>query len=179
VDATTWILDHTSDLRVDSTRIAIAGDSAGGNLVTIISAEFPGRIKYAVSIYPGNILPFQTSHSKELNAQAPVLPKETLDWFHRMHVGSLSEEYLKNHPLFTPLSGAKPIPSALPRTHVITAELDPLRDDGIEYVKHLKNSGVPVTHTHYNTVHGFFGITIFPHGREALESVCELIVDNL
>lgn len=179
MDATGWILAHAQDLNFDPKRVAIAGDSAGGNLVTIMSAEFSDKVKYAVSVYPGSIAVGEHTASKELNKDAPVLPKATLDWFHYMHVGDKPIAELKQHPLFSPLNRLPPSPDAFPRTHVITAELDPLRDDGLAYVKFLSDAGIETTHTHYSSVHGFFGISIFPHGKEALKDVCRLISENV
>lgn len=180
IEATQWILTQADTFGFDASRVAVAGDSAGGNLVTIMCGQFSDKIKYAVSVYPGNILVGENTTSRVANKDAPVLNSATLTWFHHSHVGDMSDEILKNHALYTPLSRLPPTPdSAFPRMHVITATLDPLHDDGVAYVKYLSDAGMEVTHAHYNTVHGFFANSIFPFGREALWDVCERIRDNV
>ena len=68
---------------------------------------------------------------------------------------------------------------SFPKVHVITAELDMLHEDGRAYVNYLKKHEVTVTHEHYDSVHGFFGISLFPYGRKALYDVCKLLKENL
>ncbi len=80
-------------------------------------------------------------------------------------------------PLANPMSRDL---TGMPRTHVITAEFDPLKSEGEMFVHKMRSSGAVVTHAHYNnTVHGFFGSYLFTHGVEALQEVIELIKMNV
>ena len=113
------------------------------------------------------------------NSEGILLPASTKLWFDLLHLGDFNS-HLLTHPLLSPVCRGKiKKPESFPKTHVITAELDILRDEGQYYVKYLKQNGVSVTHHQYdNTPHGFFGSSVFPHGRTALFSVCDVIRDH-
>jgi acetyl esterase len=94
-----------------------------------------------------------------------------MDWFSLRYFNSRHEMSSRfANPLFGDLS-------KLPRTHIITAEYDPLRDEGREYYQALKEAGVNVTIAHYdNTAHGFYGAEyLVTHGKQSVIDTAEVI----
>ncbi len=146
-------------------------------MAAVIALELADIVKISIPVYP--VISF--SHlfpSSVENSDGIILTANTKMWFDLMHLGT-GNHHLLQHPLLSPMNRINEVePSNFPRMHVITAELDLLRDDGENYVEALKARGVPVTHVRYNnTVHGFFGLTIFPHGKKALRDVTSLVKD--
>lgn len=173
IEATQWIYDHAHEYNANNSKITVLGDSAGGNLTIIVTCELKNLIKLSIPIYP--VVSFGLlSESKVRHYDAPMLKSLSMDWYNL--------RYFKNRKdlfdnLATPLYRTDLY--LLPRTHVITADFDPLVDEGIEYVILLKKHGVNVTHKNYlNTVHGFFGAELLTHGTEALLETCELIKNH-
>lgn len=162
-------------MNADPRRVAVVGDSAGGNLASVVSWELRDRVHLAILVYPvisfSNLMP-----STVENAHAPVLPLSTKAWFQLMHFGKGNDHIMKD-PKSSPLNkGPIPNPSEFPITHIMTAELDILRDDGEDYAAFLAAQGVRVSHRRYNgTVHGFFGSSLFPHGRTGLNEAISMI----
>ena len=148
------------------------------NLAAIVAAELRAFVKLSIPIYP--CITFSSlSPSTVENSDGILLSINTKLWFDLMHLGQFNS-HLTTNPLLNPTSrGVIDDPLSFPKTHVITAELDILRDEGLYYVKYLQNNGVRVSHTQYNgTIHGFFGNSIFTHGRDALFAVCALIKNS-
>ena len=172
--ATKWIADNATDVNVDSRRIAVAGDSAGGNLaaaVSLMARDRGGpRILYQLLICPVTNHAFDTASYSE-NGEGYWLTKEDMKWFW-------------NHYLRTDQDGKNPYASpllaenltSLPPAFVITAEFDPLRDEGEAYAARLRKSGVPVKMTRYSgTIHGFINIADLRQSRVAIdEAAAEL-----
>jgi acetyl esterase len=99
-----------------------------------------------------------------------------LDWFSNRYFRG--PEDLSN-PLVCPLQRSREELARVPRTHVITAQYDVLRDEGMAYVNALKAAGVAVTHKNYdNTVHGFYGNTAMTHGSQALIDTARVISEH-
>lgn len=140
-----------------------------------MAAEYRDFITLSIPVYP--CVTFSNLNQSTVeNAEGILLPVSTKLWFDLMHLGAFNS-HLTSHRLLAPVSrGPITKPETFPRTHVITAELDILRDEGQYYVSYLEKNGVNVTHKMYrNTPHGFFGASVFPHGREALFDVCAVI----
>lgn len=149
-----WLRESASDLGVDPTRIAIGGDSAGGNLsiATCLLAEATGRPMpvYQLLVYPATDFDSDRASWSE-HADAPMLTAADAQWFMSLYADA-SEH---TNPLVSPMSAESL--SALPPTHVITAEVDVLRDDGEVFAARLRAEGVETTSTRYPGVyHGFF-----------------------
>lgn len=155
--ATTWIADHAAELGIDPARIAVGGDSAGGNLATVVARlaqEHGGpRLAFQLLVYPGTDMRMQAPSIDE-NAGDPVLSKAAVRWFVDHY---LNGEADLTNPLASPLLAAGL--SGLPPAFIITAECDPLRDEGEAYADLLKNEGVAVEVQRYPGMpHGFFSM---------------------
>jgi acetyl esterase len=159
--ATVWAAGHAGELGADPTRVAIAGDSAGGNLTAVVALMARDRggpaLRYQMMIYPvTDISPgHQDSHpSKKENGTGYFLTTEHMDWFRDQYLpdGADGSDPYISPLLATDLSG-------LPPAFVITAEYDPLRDEGEMYGARMRDAGVPVDIRRYDGVfHGFFSM---------------------
>lgn len=173
LSAVRWIHQNASALGGDKHRMAVLGDSAGGNLAIIVSIELWDLVTMAVPIYP--VISFgMFSESKLRNANAPILKALSVEWFNLRYFRSVADLF---DPMANPLVRPPEELSRVPYTHVITAEFDVLLDEGAEYARRLREvSRNRVTYTHYeNTVHGFFGAELLTHGQAALKDVCDLM----
>lgn len=155
--ATKWVADNAADLGGDPRRIAVGGDSAGGNLAAAVSLMARDRggpdIAFQLLIYPITNQKFDTDSYKE-NGEGYMLTKEDMEWF-RNHY--LRDQHDEENPYASPLLANSL--SSLPPAFVITAEFDPLRDEGEAYAARLKEFDVPVRVNRYSgTIHGFMTI---------------------
>lgn len=150
--AVTWIAEHAAG--VDPARIAVGGDSAGGNLaaaVTLLARDHGPDLVHQLLVYPNTDYRADTPSRRE-NTDEALFNRKSVDWYWR-------------HYLRTPEDGDSPLASplradtlaGLPPATVITAEYDPLRDEAEQYARRLREAGVPVELTRYSgLVHGFF-----------------------
>ncbi len=167
--ATTWAVDNASSINGDPSRLAVGGDSSGGNLAAamcLMAADRNGpEIALQLLVYPVTDVNFDTASYGE-NAEGYSLTKTTMQWYWEHYLSS--EEDAAN-PYAAPLQ-AKSLagqPSAL----VITAEFDPLRDEGEAYAKRLQEAGVETTATRYDgMIHGFFSMgAVVDKGQQAVD----------
>jgi acetyl esterase len=162
-DALVWSRNNTISLNADPTQISLCGDSAGGNLATVTALrardELPNLIKRQILIYPVTDHYSSELPSYQQYATGTGLTRDTIIWMLDLYLNGsrayadASTEQGKVAPLrVADLSG-------LPPSLVITAELDPLRDDGIFYANKMRDQGIAVTHQHYpDQHHGFVGV---------------------
>lgn len=153
--AAKWVVENGPSIQVDSSRVAVGGDSAGGNLAAVVSLMARDKneisLAYQLLIYP------VTNHSYETvsygdNADGYLLTKDSMIWFWDHYLRDAEDG---KNPYASPLQ-AEDL-SGLPPALVITAEFDPLRDEGEAYAQRLKEAGVQVEDTRYNgMIHGFF-----------------------
>ena len=165
VDALRWAHDHAASLGVEKTRIAVGGDSAGGNLAAAVALAEVVPLKFQLLIYPAVDLSMK-SPSIEENATAPILTKSVMAWFVDHYIrDSADHKNIQASPMVADDSLLKRMPPAL----VITAQFDPLRDEGEAYGKRLVENGVNCTITRYNgAFHGFFNmITLLDDAQSA------------
>ncbi len=153
--ATKWVADNASELGIDADRIAVGGDSAGGNLAAVVAqmARDKGgpKLVYQVLIYPVIDAAMNTA-SYEENADGYLLTKEGMKWFYKHYT---NDEVDPKDPRLSPIHAESF--DNLPPAMVITGEFDPLRDEGKAYAEKLKAAGVAVEHNHYDgMIHGFF-----------------------
>lgn len=156
--ATTWISEHAGQLGIDPDRIAVGGDSAGGNLaagVTLLAKDNGGpRLAHQLLVYPNTDYLSDTPSVRE-NTDPLLFNSTSVDWYWRHYLNSPEDGA---HPLASPLRA--PDLTDLPPATVITAEYDPLRDQGEQYAARLREAGVPVEQTRYEgMVHGFFAMS--------------------
>jgi len=170
--ATQWVADNANQIKGDPTRIAVGGDSAGGNLAAVISlmARDKGgpNLVYQLLIYPvTDISSFDTDSYRDY-AEGYGLMRTEMEWFGDHYVER--EEDVKN-PYVSPLL-AQDL-SGLPPALVITAEFDVLRDEGEAYANRFKEVGVSVKCTRYNgMIHGFiFMDGVLDRTRDAIDEI--------
>ncbi|SFD43332.1 acetyl esterase [Lentibacillus persicus] len=169
--ATKWVSDNIQKYDGDPKRIAVGGDSAGGNLAAVIPLMAKDRggpdIALQILLYP--VTDFDTTTGSYLeNGKGNYLETEAMYWFNDQY---LNNEADKKNPYAAPLQ-AKDV-SGLPPALVFTAEKDVLRDEGEAYVQYLRESGVPVQHTRFDgQIHGFFWMpAIMDDAHTALEQI--------
>jgi acetyl esterase len=156
--ATAWVAEHAEALGVDPDRIAVGGDSAGGNLaaaVTLLAKRHGGpAIAHQVLVYPNTDYLSDTPSVRE-NTDPLLFNSTSVDWYWRHYLASPKDGA---DPLASPLRA--PDLTGLPSATVITAEYDPLRDQAEQYAARLRAAGVPVESTRYpGMVHGFFAMS--------------------
>jgi acetyl esterase len=154
VGATTWVARNGSELGTDPSRLAVGGDSAGGNLAAAVALHARDNdgpdIAFQLLIYPvtdGSL----GSASYVSNEKGYFLTKADMEWFWGLY-GAPRDDWR-----------ASPIHAldfaALPPALVLTAEFDPLRDEGEAYAARLRDAGVRSSVTRYpGMIHGFFGM---------------------
>jgi acetyl esterase len=154
--ATRYVVDTGVSLRLDPLRLAVAGDSVGGNMaaaVTLMAKQRHGpKFTYQVLFYPVTDACFDTPSYTRF-ADGPWLNKRAMQWFWDAY---LPDPALRNQPTATPLNASLEQLAGLPEALVIVDENDVLRDEGEAYARRLSNAGVRVTSTRYNaTIHDF------------------------
>jgi acetyl esterase len=163
-----WAHQNAAALGIDSNRIAVGGDSAGGNLSAVVSqmARDAGGppVAFQLLIYPATDMAAETE-SYERNGKGYFLEKDDSLWFLGHY---LRDEADKANVLASPMR-AKDL-SGLPPALIITAEYDPLLDDGVAYADRLREAGVPVTYSCYDgMVHGFLSMAgVLDGGKRAI-----------
>ncbi|UCD82067.1 MAG: alpha/beta hydrolase [Desulfobacterales bacterium] len=169
--ATSWVAENADVIQADPKRIAVAGDSAGGHLaavVALMARDRKGpRIDLQILIYPITDFNFETS-SYLKNADGYMLTRDLMRWFWNLY---LENENGADLPYVSPLRTADL--GNLPLAFVITAEYDPLRDEGEAYAIKLRQAGVKVNYVCYQgMIHGFLRMTSrLDKAKEALDEV--------
>jgi len=173
--ATCWVRESAAAIRADADRMAVGGDSAGATLATVVALMARDRggpsINLQVLIYPITDRNFETSSYLQ-NADGYMLTRDLMIWFWNHY---LTDEDSAADPYVSPLR-AEDL-SRLPQALIITAEYDPLRDEGEAYARRLKAAGVPVTLSRYDgMIHGFIRMTArLDQARTALNEVADVL----
>jgi acetyl esterase len=168
--ATQWVAHNAHRINGDPARIAVGGDSAGGNLAAVVAMmardqDGPG-LTYQLLIYPATDVSSNNTDSYQNYAEGYFLTKGDGEWF-CTHYLNCEEDRL--HHRASPLLALDL--SGLPPALVITAEFDVLRDEGESYAKRLKKAGVPVKCTRYKgMIHGFMSMDkLLDQARNGIE----------
>jgi acetyl esterase len=156
--ATQWVAEHSSEIGVAGNNLAVGGDSAGGNLAAVVCLMAKDRggppLVMQLLVYPVTDRNFQTGSYVD-NAEGYNLTRETMIWYWDQY---LAGDIDGNNAYASPQQ-AQDL-GGLPPAMVITAEYDPLRDEGEAYAHRLESAGVPTTCTRYpGMIHGFFGMS--------------------
>ncbi len=166
--ATKWVAEHAKELNVDANRLAVGGDSAGGNLSAVISqlardASGP-KIALQLLIYPATEAELDTQSHKTFTDY--FLTRDDILWFWAHYLRGPAD---RKDPRVAPAlaKSFKGLPAAL----IITAEFDPLRDEGEAYGEKLRAAGVPVTISRYEgMIHGFVSMSdVLDKGKQAID----------
>lgn len=158
--ALSWVLDARASITgVNDARIALVGDSAGGNIAAVLAQllrkEGSKAVALQVLVYPVTDFTARTGSAVE-NAQGYFLTREDMEWFVSLY---MDEDTDVTSPLASPLLASDL--AGLPPALVVVAEFDPLRDQGIAYADALRNAGVHVDLWMVEgMVHGFYSMEL-------------------
>ncbi len=171
IAATHWVHGQAASLGLDASRLAVGGDSAGGNLAAVVaiaardSGDLP--IVYQLLIYPATDQR-RGAASHTTNAQGYLLTKETMDYFHDHYIVDLAHDLdWRASPLLH--ADLSKLPPAL----VLTAGFDPLRDEGMDYAVRLTESGNRAAYVCFERqIHGFITMGKVLDEANAAVSMC-------
>jgi acetyl esterase len=167
--ATVWAAQNAARINADAGRLAVGGDSAGGNLAAAVSLMARDRgtppLAFQLLVYPVTAPDFETPSYRN-NAEGYMLTRDGMQWYWDQYLQTPADA---SHSYAAPLVATNlcGVPPAL----VITAEYDPLCDEGEAYARRLQEAGVATTCTRYDgMIHGFFGMpTLMDKGRQAVD----------
>jgi acetyl esterase len=148
-----WVLEHAAGIGGDRSRVAVAGDSAGGNLATVLAHQAADRgieLKHQLLFYPVTDCRFDTA-SYGSCAEGYLLTLAMMQWYWRQYLGDPAQA---GDPAASPLRQRRL--DAMPPATIVTAGFDPLRDEGSAYVRALQAAGVDVNWREWpDQIHGF------------------------
>ena len=178
--ATAWAKQHAARFDGDASRLAVVGDSAGGNLAAVVALMARDRkgpeLAFQLLVYPvTDGVNFDTASYRE-NGDGYLLTADSMRWFWN-HYAPEAEQ--RQSPYASPLLADDL--SKLPPALVMTAEFDPLRDEGEAYAQRLCAAGVGCDQVRYDGfIHGFFGQTrTIPAARAAMDNACSALKEAL
>ena len=178
--ATAWAARNAGRFGGDGARLAVAGDSAGGNLAAVVALMARDRhgppIAFQLLVYPVvDGVYFETASYRD-NADGYLLTAAAMQWFWNHYAPDAAE---RRNPHASPLLADSH--AGLPPALVMTAEFDPLRDEGEAYAAKLAAAGVQAKHVRYDGfIHGFFSHTrTIPATRPAMEAACAALKEAL
>jgi acetyl esterase len=169
VAALDWALDHAAELGADPARVAVGGDSAGGNLAALAAQHAERRPCLQLLIYPAADMHTERP-SQELFAEGFYLTAADREWYHRHYFSGPGGPDVDD-PRALPLARGEL--DGLPPAFVVTAGFDPLRDEGEAYAEALRDAGIPVLLRRFgNLIHGFINMGgVSPACRDALVEI--------
>ena len=170
-----WAHDHAADLGADATRMAVAGDSAGGNLAAVMALMARDQdipLRFQLLVYPATDFS-QRRPSIVENGEGYLLTAASMQWFEG-HYAPDPTDWRASPMLAGEHQGVAP---AL----VMTCEYDPLRDEGMDYAATLEKAGVAVSARVYaGMIHGAFSmITAVPSAQALMDDACAALRDAL
>jgi acetyl esterase len=174
--ATCYVSGHAEEFGVDAARLAVAGDSVGGNMATVVTLLAKQRSGPAIAgqllFYPVTNADFETGSFKQF-ADGPWLTRAAMQWFWDQY---LPDRSLRKNPTASPLLASPEQLAGLPRALIITAENDVLRDEGEGYGRKLIEAGVEVVTTRYNaTIHDFVMLNALAQAAPTRAAVAQAV----
>jgi acetyl esterase len=179
LDALEWVEKNAAQLGVDANRLAVGGDSAGGDLAAVAAQVAKGKggpkLTYQLLLFPVTQIGAETTSLREY-AEGYFLERKTLDWFYAHYLPTNAD---RKNPRISPLH-AEDV-SGLPPAYVMLAGFDPLHDEGLAYAEKLRAAGVAVTVADYpDMVHDFIYLqSVLPQASEALNAAAKALKDAL
>ena len=181
--ATQWVADHGAEINVDGSRLAVAGNSVGGNMAAVVSLMAKDRngpkLRYQILFWPVTDAHFENSSYAQF-AEGHFLTRSMMTWFWDNYTTSPQE---RQQIYASPLQATREQLTGLPSALVQTAEFDVLRDEGEAYARKLSAAGVTVTAVRYSgTIHDFGllnALSQTPATRAALHQAAEALKANL
>jgi acetyl esterase len=171
-----WLRAHARELGGDPVRVAVAGDSAGGNLSAVVSQlSAPAAPTCQALIYPAVNFSFETDSHRDLE-NGHVIPRDRQVWYRDQYLRDDKDQAdLRASPLRAPSLAGQP------STLIVTAGFDPLRDEGAAYADRLRAAGVEVVYREYaGQIHAFVSLTkAIPQGMAATLEVAEFLRQHL
>jgi acetyl esterase len=174
--ATVWIAENAQKLGINARKIAVGGDSAGGTLATVVAMRCRDaggpELAAQILLYPiADLSTFDTASYLEF-AEDYSLRRSAMQWFAGHYLGTADDA---RNPEASPLLASDP--GGLPLALVVTAEFDPLRDEGEAYAERLRQAGTEVTAIRYpGMIHGFAAMLgILERGRTAIKESAEFV----
>jgi acetyl esterase len=170
-----WVSTNSFELGIDQTKIGVGGDSAGANLASAVALKARDRgvlkLAYQLLFYPCNERDFETP-SYLAYANGFGLPRKSMQWFWEQYLQGGDHD---SDPYACP-SRAKDFSNLAPAI-IVTAEYDPLKDDGVKYERLLKGAGVPTSYLEYKgMIHGFVNLSaITPTAQRAIAECAKRI----
>jgi acetyl esterase len=181
--ATRWVAEHGAAVYLDGSRIALAGDSSGGNLAAAVALLAAGHhspnLVFQLLLFPA-LDPSMDTASYRAYSDGPFLTRAQMEWFWQSYAPGHGA---RPDAIAAPLHASAEQIRGLPPTLVITAEHDVLRDEGEAYARRLVDAGVEATATRYlNTIHSFVVLEALapsPPARAALAQASDALRDAL
>ncbi|MEB0011519.1 alpha/beta hydrolase [Glaciimonas sp. Gout2] len=181
--ATKWVSEHGNEMRVDGARLAVAGNSVGGNMATVVALMAKDRggppLRAQILFWPVTDANFETASYKQF-AEGHFLTRNMMMWFWDNYTTDLAK---RSEITASPLQGSTAQFKGLPPTLIHTAENDVLRDEGEAYGRKLDAAGVPVTSVRFNGMIHDFGllnaISEVPAVRSSIEHAGEELKKQL
>ncbi|CDF83551.1 alpha/beta hydrolase domain-containing protein [Pseudomonas knackmussii B13] len=156
--ATKWVAEHGKEINVDGSRLAVAGNSVGGNMAAVVAlmAKDKGtpKLRFQALLWPVTDASFETASYNQF-AQGHFLTKPMMQWFWDSYTTDAKQ---RAETYASPLRATPDQLKGLPPALVQTAEFDVLRDEGEAYARHLDAAGVPVTAVRYNGMIHDYGL---------------------
>jgi len=178
VSTTRWAASHAGELGCAPERLAVGGDSAGGNLAAAVSQQGAVPLRFQLLVYPVTDARCNTKSYEEF-ADGPYLTRASMDWYIAHYLSG--DGATADDPRVSPLLADDEALAVSPPTYVVTVEADVLRDEGEAYANRLEALGVPTTRVRYEGMfHGFFAIPeVLDVGRDGVAAAARMLREAL